>query len=63
MGYRFPGETESRIERALGFWKLFGFRTTGLSQVFPVKESFSVGGSSAKLGSVVTSLVFGHCRP
>lgn len=51
-----------RIERALEFRNCFGFRTTGLSQVFPVKV-FSVGGSSAKLGSVVTSFVFRSLSP
>ena len=38
------------------------FKTTGLNQVFPLKV-FSVGGSSAKLGLVVTSIVFWSLSP
>ena len=40
----------------------FVFKTTGLTQVFPLKV-FSVGGSSTELGSVVTSVVFRSLSP
>ena len=46
-----------RIEGAVEPRNCFVFKTTDLTQVFPLKV-FSVGGPSAELGLVVTSVVF-----